>query len=69
MPSNIILIVEAVNFVFTIIFCLEALVKIIGFGTRYFYDGWNVFDFAIVLGSILFASLDLAFKIDLSLSA
>ena len=32
---------------------LEAIVKFIAFDIRYFKDGWNRFDFVIVLASIL----------------
>jgi hypothetical protein len=42
-----------INNVFAYIFLLEAIIKIIGFGRRYFMDNWNVFDFVIVIGSIV----------------
>jgi hypothetical protein len=44
--------VDAGNIFFTIIFLLEAFSKIIGLGFRYFLEGWNVFDFSIVIISI-----------------
>ena len=45
---------ETINYIFTAIFILEALVKIIGQGLKsYFEDGWNLFDFIIAGGSIL----------------
>jgi len=43
---------ELLNAIFTTIFALEALFKIIAFGWRYFDNGWNQFDFCIVVGSI-----------------
>uniref|UniRef100_A0A4W6G503 Voltage-dependent N-type calcium channel subunit alpha n=1 Tax=Lates calcarifer TaxID=8187 RepID=A0A4W6G503_LATCA len=41
------------NIVFTILFTLECILKIIAFGPlNYLKDAWNVFDFVTVLGSI-----------------
>ncbi|XP_039566139.1 voltage-dependent P/Q-type calcium channel subunit alpha-1A-like, partial [Passer montanus] len=41
------------NNVFTSLFSLECLLKIMAFGVlNYFRDAWNVFDFVTVLGSI-----------------
>ena len=41
------------NHGFTIFFLLEAIIKIIGFGYRYFKDRWNVFDFFLAITSIV----------------
>lgn len=41
------------NFVFTGIFVLEAIVKIIALRTHYFKKAWNVFDFIIVISSLV----------------
>ncbi|XP_068729717.1 sodium channel protein 1 brain-like [Montipora capricornis] len=41
------------NFVFTGIFVLEAIVKIVTLRTHYFKKPWNVFDFLIVLSSLV----------------
>ena len=41
------------NFVFTGIFVLEAIVKIIALRTHYFKKAWNVFDFIIVVSSLV----------------
>nr|XP_021331853.1 voltage-dependent N-type calcium channel subunit alpha-1B isoform X8 [Danio rerio] len=41
------------NIVFTVLFSLECILKIIAFGPlNYLKDAWNVFDFVTVLGSI-----------------
>ncbi|XP_060096670.1 voltage-dependent P/Q-type calcium channel subunit alpha-1A isoform X2 [Heteronotia binoei] len=41
------------NIVFTALFSLECVLKIIAFGVmNYFRDAWNIFDFVTVLGSI-----------------
>ena len=44
---------EQVNYFFTAIFALEAVIKIIALGKIYFKDGWNIFDFIIVVISIV----------------
>ena len=42
------------NLCFTVIFVLEAAIKILGLGPRwYFVDAWNTFDFTVVVFSIL----------------
>lgn len=41
---------ESFNYFFGLIFTFEAILKITGFGiAAYFADGWNVFDFLIVI--------------------
>ncbi|XP_071801996.1 voltage-dependent calcium channel type A subunit alpha-1-like isoform X9 [Asterias amurensis] len=41
------------NIAFTVLFTIEAILKLIGFGPRnYFRAAWNTFDFITVLGSI-----------------
>ncbi len=42
-------VLEEINFVFTIIFTIEFVLKITGMGHQYFFYGWNVFDFSLVL--------------------
>lgn len=45
---------EVINYVFTGIFTMEALMRILGLGfKRYFKDGWNIFDIIIILGSYI----------------
>lgn len=45
---------EMLNLLFTIIFSLEAVIKIVGLGLfTYFYDNWNKFDFFVVSISLL----------------
>ncbi len=38
---------------FTVIFTVEFLIKVAGYGNRLFVDNWNVFDMIVVLISIL----------------
>lgn len=45
---------DTLNIIFTFLFALESLLKIIAFRFKnYFTDFWNFWDFAIVLGSII----------------
>ncbi|CAH2272891.1 voltage-dependent P Q-type calcium channel subunit alpha-1A [Pelobates cultripes] len=46
-------VLKTFNIVFTSLFSLECLLKIMAFGAlNYFRDAWNIFDFVTVLGSI-----------------
>jgi hypothetical protein len=43
-----------INLIFTAIFLLEAIIKLIGLGgTAYFTSGWNCFDFFVVVASLV----------------
>ena len=51
-PEEVATITEFSNYLFTIIFTIEVIIKILGLGLRrYFSDGSNIFDFAIIIGS------------------
>lgn len=45
---------ETINYFFTLIFFIEMIVKLLGFGKRYFRDNWNRFDFLVVMTSVTF---------------
>lgn len=51
-PASMEYILEILNQVFAAIFLTEAFVKIFAFRAMYFKDGWNIFDFVIVLGTL-----------------
>lgn len=54
MPTLMVKILNISNIVFTVLFLIEALLKIIGLGLfQYFRDSWNIFDFIVVLLSII----------------
>ena len=58
--DNYLLGLEIVNYIFTGMFTLELLLKLVGFGPEFWYEAWNIFDFFIVLCSfvdIIFSSL------------
>ncbi len=45
---------EIINYIFTGIFLIEALLKLAAWGLKqYFLDEWNIFDFLIALGSLI----------------
>jgi voltage-dependent calcium channel L type alpha-1D len=47
-------ITEILNQVFTAIFAVEAMIRLLAIGLRhYIRDGWNIFDFLIAVGSIV----------------
>ncbi|KAL0278106.1 UNVERIFIED_CONTAM: hypothetical protein PYX00_000018 [Menopon gallinae] len=52
-PHAIFFVLEVSNAFFTTVFGLEAIVKIIGLRHHYFTVPWNVFDFLLVVASIL----------------
>jgi hypothetical protein len=60
---------ESVNLVFTIIYTVESGIKIVVFGKKYFKDGWNVFDFMIVVVSWLGFFLEAVFKLNVGSAA
>lgn len=43
---------EILNYIFTVIFIIEAVLKLLAFGKSYFKSSWNVFDFTVVCFSI-----------------
>jgi len=46
------MIIARFNYVFLGFFLVEATIKLIGYGWRYFKDDWNRFDFIIIIASI-----------------
>jgi hypothetical protein len=46
-------IAEKFNYAFTAIFTMEAIIKIFAFRSVYFKEGWNIFDFIIVIGTFI----------------
>lgn len=39
------------NYFFTVVFTVEAIIKVVGLGRYYWKDSWNIFDCVIVVGS------------------
>lgn len=44
---------DMANYVFTLIFIVEAFLKLVAFGETYFDNQWQQFDFFVVTSSIL----------------
>lgn len=42
-----------INYVFMVIFTIEAVFKIYALRSNYFKVGWNIFDFIVVVGTLL----------------
>ena len=49
MPESVTTIVDILNYIFMVIFTLEAIIKITAMRSKYFKDGWNVYDFTVVV--------------------
>ena len=58
-PQEVTNIVTYFNYMFAIIFTIEAILKIIASGIDYFKDNWNRFDFVIVIATIVGIIIDL----------
>lgn len=52
-PDSVENVTSIINIAFVVVFSLEAFIKIIAFGLRYFRDNWNNFDLAVVIISIV----------------
>ncbi len=50
---------EVSNYFFTSIFFLEACIKLYVYRLAYFKDGWNKFDFFVVVSSLIDLGIDL----------
>ena len=49
-----------VNYIFTVIFLAEAILKMTAYGWSYFGTAWNKFDFFVVMSSLLDLAMDFA---------
>ncbi|XP_063432636.1 sodium channel protein 1 brain-like isoform X1 [Mytilus trossulus] len=56
-PQSLTTTLEVSNYIFTSVFILEAVLKIMSWSKFYFKSGWNLFDFVIVIASIIDISL------------
>ena len=59
MPTEISNVVKIINIVFAGIFTVEAVIKIIAQGKEYFRESWNIFDFIVVIATLIGILLDL----------
>ena len=56
---------DDLNYFFTALFAVEAIIKIIAIGKAYFKDGWNIFDFVVVVGSFVSIFISLSTSLNL----
>ena len=52
-PADYTLSLLIINYIFTGIFIIECILKLLAFGLTYFQSSWNVFDFIVVICSII----------------
>ena len=53
-PKGVTYSILALNYFFSSVFILEAILKLVGLGVKpFFKDNWNVFDFTVVLVTII----------------
>ena len=48
-PTTMNTVTEILNYIFTAIFAIEAVINLIALGKHYFKDNWNIFDFIVVI--------------------
>jgi voltage-dependent calcium channel N type alpha-1B len=53
MPANVLLVTKILNYFFSVVFTIEAIIKLIAMRANYFKDAWNQFDFIVVIGTWL----------------
>ena len=53
MSDGVVNAIALINYVFMAIFTVEAVCKIFAMRKNYFRVGWNIFDFIVVVGTIL----------------
>ena len=64
-PAIMSMTLEYMNYVFAGIFTVEFLIKFIGYGYRFFRDGWNTFDMIIVVLTLISILVDQNSTLDL----
>jgi len=65
-PLSYTRVLQILNYCFTSVFAIECVLKLIAFGGSYFMNGWNVFDFLVVLASAVDILFDFLGAVSLS---
>jgi len=68
-PDSLPKILEYINNFFAFVFTVEAIIKITALGKVYFQDGWNCFDFFIVVGTLLLLVIKYMLPINLDVGS
>ena len=64
-PYEFTLTIEIINYIFSAIFIVEMILKLLGMGGQYFKSAWNLFDFSIVWLTILGYIITAAFNVSI----
>lgn len=59
---------QSSGYIFTVLFIMEALMKIVAYGDTYFLNAWNKFDFIVVASSIFDILIKMLERIEADLS-
>ena len=54
---------QITNYIFTAIFIIEAVLKLSVYRWAYFKDGWNKFDFFVVMSSLVDVGIEMAIPV------
>lgn len=57
---------KILNYIFTTIFFIEMVIRLSAYGKNYFKDNWYIFDFTIVIGSIVLIFVSLFLEKDIT---
>lgn len=68
-PKALDVVLTYLNTVFMLIFTIEAVIKLIAMRAAYFKDGWNIFDFTVVVFTIIALVLAKIPGLDIDLSS
>ena len=63
-PKGKEIVLEILNYTFSGIFTIEAIIKLIALKKVYFHDSWNIFDFIIVVLTLIILILNLTIGIE-----
>lgn len=58
MDESISNVTDVINQIFILIFTFEAIIKIVAMKKLYFKDSWNIFDFTIVVSTLIIILLN-----------
>ena len=53
---------KTINLIFTAIFFIEMVIRLIAYGKAYFKDYWNIFDFVIIVCSVILIIIQALFQ-------
>jgi hypothetical protein len=53
MPSTMYFVVKSADYFFITVYMIEIVLKFYAYGVAFFYDAWNLFDFVVVVASVV----------------